>query len=79
MSGAGDMVIGALLIGVFIGTISGLVAFGLGFSAGAAFGMYAGMGALGVVVFAGFGILHGTLRNTEKYTVRGDLPPLQRS
>lgn len=73
------MIIGALLVGVFIGTISGLVAFGLGFSAGVAFGMYTGMGALGVVVFACFGVLHGALRNREKYVVRGDLPPLQRS
>lgn len=72
------MIIGALLIGTLVGTVSGLIALIFGASIWMAFLIYAILGALGALATTMIFLLQGALANREKYAIGQDLSPFQR-
>lgn len=72
------MIIAALLIGAFIGTVSGGGALILGYSFWIALLTYTGIGALSGLATAFVIALHGARPNRVEPTVRRELSPLPR-
>ncbi len=72
------MIIGALLVGAFFGTVSGLITLVLGYSVWGAFLTYSMVGTFGTLAVAVIFGLQGATNNRAKDGMSRDLSSLQR-